>query len=66
MSEYCPHASDKLKCSRAERENEFYRQMDDSMLANEPIVWLTSGSCSASPCKCLKLQAFQQKIQRSK
>lgn len=65
MRSYCP-CEQKLKCDSAERADEFYRQMMESMLANKPAYFITGGECPAYPGDCIKLIAFREKQQKQK
>ena len=65
MAECCPFA-DGLQCSQAERVDEFYLQMQDAMLGNKPVYFVTGGRCPAYSLNCMKLYEYEQKMQKQR
>ena len=65
MTDYCPRAEN-LECSQVERTEEFYRQMQESMLHNQPVFFLTGGVCPVHACDCMKLREYMEKKQKQR
>ena len=65
MQSNCPHELD-LECTQTERLDEFYRQMEDAMLQNQSVYFLTGGKCPVSGFSCAKLRDFREKQQKQR
>ena len=65
MYDTCPYAI-KLNCAQTERKDEFYRQMDEAMLANKPVAFVTGGLCPAHACECMKLREYNERQQKQR
>lgn len=63
--ENCPHCKD-LECSPIERTDEFYRQMQEAMLQNRSVAFLTGGKCPVWSGDCIKLREYQEKLQKQR
>ena len=61
----CPH-EEGLDCTQSERLDEFYRQMDDAMLQNKTVYFLTGGECPVSGFTCAKLRDFRARQQKQR
>ncbi len=61
----CPHENG-LDCTQTERLDEFYRQMEDAMLQNKAVYFLTGGKCPVSRSGCMKLRDFREKQQKQR
>lgn len=62
---YCPHMPG-LECSQVERTDEFYRQMQEAMLHNKNVAFITGGACPAFSNDCLKLQEYKAQQQKQR
>lgn len=65
MPEKCPF-EEKLNCSPTERLDEFYRNMDDAMLSNKPMYFITGGKCGVFASECMRLREFREKLAKAK
>ena len=65
MTNYCLRAEN-LECSQEERTEEFYRQMQESMLHNQPVFFLTGGACPVHACDCMRLREYMKKKQKQR
>lgn len=65
MSENCPFCEG-LGCTQLERCDEFYRQMQEAMLHNKNVVFITGGACPAWSNDCLKLQEYKAQQQKQR
>lgn len=61
----CPHDNG-LECTQNERLDEFYRQMEDAMLQNKEVYFLTGGMCPVSRLSCMKLRDFRERQQKQR
>ncbi len=65
MKQFCPYEK-MLECTDKERLDEFYRQMQEAMLANNSMAFVTGVECAAWMSDCIKLRMFRAQQQKQK
>ncbi|MBE6461769.1 MAG: hypothetical protein E7006_02905 [Alphaproteobacteria bacterium] len=65
MLRKCPYEQN-LDCDGQERADEYYHQMMESMLSNKPAYFIINTTCPVDYMQCLKLRAYQEKMQNQK